>query len=91
MNNQNVMTNSMFDEVIFKLFNTYWIGPQRNDLELAKKQLYKNLTNQTNGYWSGHTTYHIMITGGFLVDGEKGSKKKLTSFGKIFVESMKDK
>lgn len=43
----------MFDEVIYKLFNTYWFGPERDNVELAKKQLFKNLTNQMEGYWSG--------------------------------------
>lgn len=70
----------MFDEVIYKLFSTYWVGTQQDNLELAKKQLYKNLTDQVNGYWSGSTAYYIMTTGGFLIDGKKGTKKKLTAF-----------
>ncbi|QDB73950.1 hypothetical protein HWC26_gp032 [Aeromonas phage 2L372X] len=32
-----------------------------------------------------------MTTGGFLIDGKKGTKKKLTTFGGMFVESMKNK
>lgn len=82
------MKSNMFDEVIYKLFNTYWVGPQRDDVELAKKQLLKNLTNQMEGYWSGSTAYHIMTTGGFLIDGKKGTNKKLTALGQMFVESM---
>ena len=81
----------MFDEVIYKLFSTYWVGTQQDNLELAKKQLYKNLTDQVNGYWSGSTAYYIMTTGGFLIDGKKGTKKKLTSIGEMFMESMKNK
>ena len=81
----------MFDEVIYKLFSTYWVGTQQDNLELAKKQLYKNLTDQVNGYWSGSTAYYIMTTGGFLIDGKKGTKKKLTAIGEMFVESMKNK
>lgn len=33
----------MFDELIYKLFNENWIGPQREDLELAKEMLYEVL------------------------------------------------
>lgn len=86
MNNSN-----MFDEVIFKLFNSCWVGPQRDDVELAKKQLLKNLTDQVEGYWSGSSAYYIMTTGGFLIDGKKGTKKRLTAVGEMFVESTKDK
>ena len=86
MNNE-----SMFDEVIFKLFNSCWCGTQSADVELAKKQLLKSLTDQVSGYWSGSTAYYIMTTGGFLLDGKKGTKKKLTAIGEMFVESMKDK
>lgn len=86
MNNEGI-----FDEVIFKLFNNCWCGPQSEDVELAKKQLLKNLTDQVNGYWSGSTAYYIMTTGGFLIDGKKGTKKKLTAIGEMFVENMKNK
>ena len=61
----------MFDEVIFEIFNIHWIGPERDDVNLAKKQLLKNLTNQVEGYWSGHSAYYIMTRGGFLIDGKK--------------------
>lgn len=82
---------SVFYEVIFKLFNSCWVGPQREDVELAKKQLLKNPTDQVNGYRSGSTAYYTMTTGGFLIDGKKGTKKKLTAFGERFIESMKNK
>lgn len=80
----------MFDEVIYKLFSTYWVGPQRDNLELAKKQLYKNLIDQINGYWSGSTAYYIMTFGGFLIDGKSGTKKKLTVIGELFMKEMED-
>lgn len=80
----------MFDEIIHKLFSTYWVGPQRDDLELAKKQLYKNLTDQVNGYWSGHTAYYIMTAGGFLIDSKSGTNKKLTMMGELFMKETKD-
>lgn len=78
----------MFDELIYKLFNENWIGPQRDDLELAKETLYNGLKEQQQGYWAGHTKYYIMVQGGFLTDGKKGTNKKLTTLGEMFVEMM---
>lgn len=40
-----------------------------------------------DGYWSGSTAYHIMVDGGFLIDGKTGAKK-LTLIGKIFMREM---
>lgn len=53
-----------------------------------RKQLYKNLSDQVRGCWSGHTAYHIMIDGGFLIDDKKSTHKKLTAIGKIFMDDM---
>jgi hypothetical protein len=78
------------DEFILNLFRTYWRGSASENIELAKHQLYKNLTDQINGYWSGYSAYHIMTYGGFLVDAKhkNGKSKKLTALGKEFMESM---
>ena len=78
----------MFDELIYKLFNENWIGPQREDLELAKETLYNGLKQQQQGYWAGSTKYYIMVHGGFLIDGKKGTNKKLTTLGQMFVKMM---
>lgn len=78
----------MLDELIYKLFNENWCGPQRDDLELAKETLYKGLKQQQQCYWAGWTLYHIMVQGGFLIDGKKGTTKKLTALGEMFVEMM---
>jgi SRSO17 transposase len=76
------------DEVIGDLFATNWTGAEQFDVELAKKQLAKNLRDQVNGFWSGHTAYWIITNGGFLIDSKKGTKKKLTAVGKIFLNNM---
>ncbi len=78
----------MFDELIYKLFSENWCGPQQTDLDLAKETLYKGLKQQQQGYWAGWTLYHIMVQGGFLIDGKKGTTKKLTALGEMFVEMM---
>lgn len=57
-------------------------------IEAKKAQLHKNLTDQVNGWWSGHTAYHIMTKGGFLVDGEVNTYKQLTALGEMFMKSM---
>ncbi|MGI2108427.1 hypothetical protein ACRN9C_03355 [Shewanella frigidimarina] len=87
------------DDLILDLFEKHWYGTQSENLELAKKQLHKNLTDQVNGYWSGHTAYHIMTHGGFLVDSKRkrvgnaglAEGKKLTALGQIFMDSMNTK
>jgi len=55
------------DKVIFDLFNDRWV--ERNpfvtkSINTMKKQLHKNLSNQVDGYWSGHTAYNLMVDGG---------------------------
>ena len=87
------------DDLILDLFVKHWYGTQSEHLELAKKQLHKNLTDQVNGYWSGHTAYFIMTHGGFLVDSKriavpgtnKSKGKKLTALGQMFMDSMATK
>ena len=92
---------SDIDKVIFELFSTRW----RGDLSAApisemRAQLRKNIQNQIDGYWSGSTAYRIMVDGGFIVDSKRkiifgsggmAEGKKLTIFGKIFMDSFDDK
>ncbi|MCY9861551.1 hypothetical protein OTK49_03340 [Vibrio coralliirubri] len=76
------------DQIIYQLFSTRWVGESVTcSLQAMKKQLRKNLTDQVNGYWSGHTAYHIMIDGGFLEDAPhaNGKPKMLTERGKLFM------
>ena len=51
-----------------------------------KAQLYKNLNDQLNGYWSGSTAYFIMTHGGFLKDSKKSTNKSLTALGELFIK-----
>ncbi|MNG70296.1 hypothetical protein D3C79_286770 [compost metagenome] len=81
---------SQIDELISELFKS-WVGPASDNLELAKNQLYKNLSDQLSGYWSGHTAYWIMTYGGFLMDTPRGKEKKLTALGEMFMKEMEKK
>lgn len=85
--NESVM-RALIDERVKKLFQDNWTGEHTlKSLENMKKQLHKNLTDQMNGYWSGSTAYFIMTNGGFLIDAKSGTKKQLTEFGKLFIET----
>lgn len=77
------------DEYIEEAFKSRWVGESvLSSLENMKAQLYKNLKNQIDGYWSGHTAYHLMIDYGFLIDAkhENGKRKNLTRLGVLFIE-----
>ena len=78
---------NQIDDLITDLFKC-WVGPASESLDMAKKQLHKNITDQLNGYWSGSTAYWIMTHGGFLIDAPSGQKKKLTALGEMFMKSM---
>lgn len=77
------------DQLIHNMFSQRWVGESVTEsLQAMKDQLYKNLYDQVRGYWSGHTAYHIMIEGGFLLDAKhvNGKPKKLTALGEMFME-----
>lgn len=85
------------DKIIHKLFSTRWSGDLSGaSIEKMRAQLHKNLQNQVDGFWSGHTAYHIMVDGGFIIDSKRvrdGNSgrckgKKLTVLGQIFMDSM---
>jgi len=76
------------DGLIASMFAINWTGPESEDLQLAKATLYKSLKNQTDGFWSGHTAYHIMIDGGFLFDGKSNTNKTLTPLGRQFMRDI---
>ncbi|PCJ11111.1 MAG: hypothetical protein COB04_19600 [Gammaproteobacteria bacterium] len=78
------------DEYINKLFE----GTGFSDSILAstkrqREQIVKTLSNQVNGYWSGHTAYHLVVNGGFLHDDKSGADKRLTALGVAFMEEFK--
>ena len=88
---------NVIDKIIHELFSTRWTDDLNNSpIEDMRNQLYKNLKNQVDGFWSGHTAYHIMVDGGFIVDSKRvysedsnrAKGKKLTSLGKMFMDSM---
>jgi|GEM_PF-2422330 len=82
----NLSDQETIDKIIYNLFDRSWSGESTlKSLDAMKKQLWKNLTDQMHGYWSGSTAYSIMVTGGFLVDGKKGTNKQLTVRGMVFV------
>jgi len=81
------------DDYIVKAFINRWSGNEvRSSLDKMKEQLHKNLTDQINGYWSGHTAYGIMIDYGFLIDAKHENRrpKKLTRLGTIFMKHYEE-
>jgi hypothetical protein len=85
------------DKIIYKLFSGRWTKDlSEAPIEDMRKQLHKNLQNQIDGYWTGHTAYHICVDGGFLIDSKRkrikdtgmAEGKKLTVLGKVFMDSM---
>lgn len=80
----------MIDKLIEKLFIDNWSGKETiKNLDNMKKQLYKNLSDQSNGYASGSTAFYIMVQGGFLKPNKKGKTGTLTELGKMFIEDYK--
>ena len=89
---------SDINKIIHKLFSSRWTGDlNQSPIEDMRKQLHKNLTDQVNGFWSGHSAYYVMVDGGFLIDSKrvyikesnKCKGKKLTVLGEMFMDSMK--
>ncbi len=88
------------NKIIHELFSTRWSGDLSNSpIEDMRKQLHKNLQNQVDGFWSGHTAYHLMVDGGFLIDSKRkrikdtgmSKGKKLTVLGQMFMDDYKAK
>lgn len=65
------------NEIIEDMFNLYWKGEYTlSSIDNMRKQLNKNINDQIQGYWSGHSAYSIMVKGGFLINEKKGAKKR---------------
>ena len=75
------------DDYISALFKGSNFGERTNNsVQAQRDQLAKTLTDQTDGFWSGHTAYHIAVYGGFLIDRRFGAgPKKLTLLGERFM------
>ena len=85
---------SNIDKIILKLFTERWVGESvLKDIGTMRAELYKNMKDQMNGYWSGHTAYHIMIDGGFIVDDKPVNMqpKKATILGQMFINDFESK
>jgi len=88
---------SDIDNIIFELFTSRWSGDlNKSPIADMRAQLYKNMKNQIDGFWTGHTAYFIMVDGGFLIDAKRVRNKpengmckgkKLTVMGKMFMDS----
>ena len=53
---------SDIDRIIHELFSNRWAeNLSKAPIEDMRKQVHKNLSNQIDGYWSGHTAYHIAV------------------------------
>lgn len=77
------------DEYVNELFEGTNFGEPTNNCVLKKReQIAKNLRDQLNGYWSGHTAYHILIDGKFLKDAKSNEKKEPTALGVAFLQEM---
>jgi len=81
---------SEINKMISELFDRNWSGAASNNLREARRQLYKNLTDQSIGYWSGHSAYYIMTKGGFLIDAKhvNGRPKIITALGLKFMNDF---
>lgn len=79
------------DEFINKMFKgTNFGGKINNCVKAKREQILKTLKNQTEGYWSGHTAYHLVVDAGLLHDAKKDEDKKLTAIGVAFVNANGD-
>lgn len=75
------------DEYIDSLFENTNFGDAVNNSNKEKRDLIvRSLKNQLEGFWSGHTIYHILIVGGFLHDAKHGEQKRLTELGAAFLQ-----
>jgi len=83
------MNIDITDEYINKLFEGTNFGEATNKDVVKKREVVaKTLRNQVDGYWSGHTAYHIVVRGGFLIDAKSGDPKILTALGESFLEKQ---
>jgi len=76
------------DDYINNLFSGSNFGEATNNcVKRKRKQIAKTLRDQVEGFWSGHTAYHIAVDGGFLVNAGKGVPKRLTPLGRAYLET----
>jgi len=77
------------DEYINNLFKGTNFGDPINKCVVKKReQIAKTLRNLRDGYWAGHTAYHIVVNGGLIEDGKKSEAKVLTELGELFLKDI---
>ncbi|AUR84291.1 coil containing protein [Vibrio phage 1.052.A._10N.286.46.C3] len=95
--NEAELMATVIDSVIYHLYSSRWNGQLAGaTIGDMRNQLYKTLTDQVNGYWSGHSAYQIAVDGGFLIDSKRKrieginrcEGKTLTMFGEMFMKLM---
>lgn len=75
------------DEYIESLFRGTNFGEPVNSSTKEKTKLIKTaLKRQLEGYWTGHTLYHILVNGRFLYDAKTTEQKRLTQLGVAFLQ-----
>ncbi|WP_051560584.1 hypothetical protein [Marinobacterium jannaschii] len=80
------------DDFINSLFEGTNFGEAINNSVTKKRNLIaKTLRNQLDGFWSGHTAYSIVVTGGLLLDTKSGQPKHLTAIGEAFMKEYESK
>jgi len=79
------------DDYINKLFEgTDFGGVVDRSVDSKRQFIAKKLRHQLQGCWTGHTAYHLMVYGGFLIDSSRYHKKQLTLLGSVFMRSMEE-
>jgi len=83
MENTSVVTDSFINDIFA---GTNFGEKINNSVKAKREQIAKTLNDQINGYWSGHTAYHIVVNAGFLFDAKTDEDKKLTALGVSFLQ-----
>ena len=79
------------DSFINDLFENTNFGKPINESTFKKRYLLgETLRHLVDGYWVGHTAYHIALDGGFVKDGKKSVPKVLTAFGVAFLNELNE-
>ena len=75
------------DEYINDLFKYCDFGEQINkSVDMQRMFLANELRKQMSGFWSGRTSYDLMLRGGLLIDDKSETCKTLTLLGEIFMK-----
>ena len=74
------------DAELEHIFYNKNFGEKINGCVKAKRrQLLKSVLDKSNGFWNGHTAFHMMLDAGLVIDGSAYNKTKLTQRGINFM------